>query len=173
MVKMIEPQYHHFHQSIIESFLGLLKVYQNVLLSEEEKNNAIFIIAQDTKRGVYGGAVVYKKKFYALHEKIRKILSAFLPHHNEVWTATTCYCVEDEGFCSSIEIVDLNLRFYRDLFEKLKEVGFKKDIKILCLTLAPQEYVKTKCKGFWPYILEVAPESSDGFFQGMLSLQGV
>ncbi len=171
MVKTIEPPHHHFHQSKIESFLNLMKVYQNVLLSDEEKKNAVFIIAQNAQEGVYGGAVLYKKNLYTLHEKIRKVLLTFLPQQEEVWTATTGYYGAKTEITPLKGIADLNLKFYSILFEKFKEIGSKKNINFLCLTLTSQEYIKTKNKGFWPYIMEVSPESSHDLFQGMVTLQ--
>ena len=171
MFNIIEPKDHHAYQSRIDSFLGLLKVYQSFSLVPEEKERATFIIGSDNKRGVYGGAVLYQQKIHGLYNNIGKIVSNFQPERESVWVVRLGLYLEDDESSCTFETLELRESFYQNLLKLFIEFGEKEDLDFLILTLCSSDSNKTKHYGNWPYILEIrASDSSDDLFHGILSL---
>jgi len=171
MLKTIEPRYHDYYGSSIDSLLSFLKIYQGFYLSEEDQEKAAFIIAEDEERDVYGGAVLYKQKVPSLHEKIGKVITSFEPERENVWVAQLCLCIDyDESFLT-LETLELCQTFYLNLYDSLRAFGEKKGVDFLVLTLRPTDYFYSKIYGCWPYILEIKPrEVSDNRFHGLLAV---
>ncbi len=169
MLNIIEPQDHSTYQSRIDSFSNLLKIYQNFSLSSKSQDKATFIIAEDEKRGVYGGAVFYPQKAKELHKHISDLLC--IPENRTVWCVRLCFCIDQSENCSKLEVLDLLENFFLNLHQVLSELGKKKDTNCLVLTLNPQDLHNTITYGKWEYFLEIKPkESSDGQFHGLLRL---
>lgn len=170
MLNIIESKDHQAHQSNIDSFLDLLKVYQSFSLAVEEKEQATFLIASDNKFGVYGGAVLYQQKVSELYKDIGKIISNFQPRRLDVWVARFGLYRGDEPY-SSLEELDLREGFYRNLLKYFIEFGEKENLDFLTLSLCSSDFYQTKHHRPWPYILEIrAVDSSDGLFHGILFL---
>src|SRR5687768_7010275 len=124
MLNIIEPKDHGAHQARIDSFLTLLKMtlsecYQNFSLPSEELSKSSFMIASDNERGVYGGALLCKKKVGELDEKIVNIITAFQSSKRKVLTANFCLCLEEEEVLSSLEKLEFFQNFLQSLFKKL------------------------------------------------------
>jgi hypothetical protein len=126
MLNIIEPKHHSLYQEKVDSLLGLLKVYQDFSLPLGEPNKAIFIIAEDEMRGIYGGAVLYRQVVKELHELISKELLIFLPEDEKVWCSCLCFC-PDEKEKIAIEAIELCETFYSEIYEALGELGKKKN----------------------------------------------
>lgn len=170
MLNIIEPKDHCDYRSRIDSFLGLLKVYQSFSLTEEEKENATFILGSDNKRGVYGGAVLYEQKVRDLYKDMGKIVSSFQPERENVWTARLGLYIEDEYTFNS-ETRELRENFYKDLLKHFIDFGEKKNIDFLVLNLCSSDFHRTKHSGYWYYTLEInACNSSDDLSHCILSL---
>lgn len=173
MLNIIEPKNHQAYQTRIDSFLSLLKIYQNFSPSPEELQDGTFIIASDNEYGVYGGALLLEKSVWDLEHGIRQIVLTFQPDTNNLWTGLIGFYREHERSFSTAKILEGYLDFYHDLLEAFNDFGNKKEINFLCLTLNPIEHLKLKNHGFWEYVGKVLPqESSDGLFHGILSLTG-
>lgn len=187
VLKIIESQAHKFHEQKISSLLGLLKIYQNFYLSPEAHDKATFVIAEDDKRGVYGGAVLYPRKISpslkfmsedTQDEKLKKIFSSFQPKVKEYWTARTCLCIGHDTSTSLLETVELCQRFYRNLYKAFCYFGEKENTEYLTFTLHTidthvDNNLRILTYQTWPYLLEIKlSDNSDGFFHGILSLKG-
>lgn len=171
MLKIIEPKDHCFHTSRIESLLDLFRIYHNFELSSEEKGRTTFIIAEDERNGVYGGALLYKKKVGDLYDKIKNIVSTFHPNGRKVWVATLCLSLNQNVSFSTLDELDLCEAFYQSLLKRFIKFGRKKKAKFFILSLSPLAYVKEKVYGDWPYLLEIHhKEATDGLFHGILDL---
>jgi len=194
MIKIIKPRDHKHHQAKIEAFLDLFTIYQRQVdplkeplkeplrfeFSSEEQSKITFIIAEDTKRGVYGGALLYQLSVKDIDEKLGKVISA-LSNKTKVWVSRLCFCAEkedldsenlDPGFSSDIEQLDFCHRFYHDLLREFIKFGKKQKAGFLVLSLTPMNYFKTKSYGDWPYLLEIQPKySPDELFHGLLPLK--
>lgn len=174
MFKIIEPKDHCFHRSRIEALLDLFQIYHNFELTFEEKISSTFIIAEDERNGVYGGAILYKKKVGALYDKIRNIVSAFHPTGRKVWVATLCLSLDQSEPFSAFEELELCQTFYQSLLKRFIKFGRKKKTKFFILSLHPMASFKEKIYGQWPYLLEVPQkEATDGLFHGILGLNSV
>ncbi|MBY0291725.1 MAG: hypothetical protein K2W92_00320 [Alphaproteobacteria bacterium] len=171
MLKIIEQKDHCFHTLRIESLLDLFRIYHNFELSSEEKGRTTFIIAEDERNGVYGGALLYKKKVGDLYDKIKNIVSTFHPNGRKVWVATLCFSLNQNVSLSTFDELDLCEAFYQSLLKKFIKFGRKKKAKFFILSLSPLAYVKEKVYGDWPYLLEIHhKEATDGLFHGILGL---
>lgn len=172
MMKIIKPKDQKFHQATIGSFLDLLNVYHNRALSEEEQAKTIFMIAEDERRGVYGGAMLSQQKVESLQDKIANIIASIDVNHRDVWVANLCFHpVQNEPF-SPIEQAELCHNFYNDLLKKFHEFGNHEKISFLVLSLQPMDFFKSKTYGQWPYLLEISPKDSlDSLFHGILALK--
>jgi hypothetical protein len=171
MLNIIKPDDHFLYEEDIDSFLRLLKIYQSFSLDTEEKENATFIIGSDDKRGVYGGAVLYRQNVDELYNSIGKIVSNFQPGRQEVLVARIGFYIEHDESMFSIETLDLRESFYKNLLKIFMELGWKNHMDLLVLKLCPPEFYQTKRYGYWPYIIEISKsDSSDGLFHGILSL---
>ncbi|OJW55222.1 MAG: hypothetical protein BGO67_00505 [Alphaproteobacteria bacterium 41-28] len=186
MLKVIEPHAHDFHRATLDSFLGLLKIYQNFFLSPEEKDRATYIIANDDKRGVYGGAVLYFQPISSSFDLVAsdtqedvlgKMFSTFQPRGEEYWRARICFCVGQSASPSTLEAVKLCQNFYRNLYKAFAKFGEKKKVEYLTFTLRTadtriENNLSIITYKNWPCLLEVRPtENSDAFFHGILSLR--
>lgn len=153
MYKIIEPQAHELHSEKIHSLLGLLKIYQNFYLDPEAQDRATFVIAEDDKRGVYGGAVLYphpvssfsefmseeidenmsenilEEMFSSLH------LKGVQPKVKEFWTARICLCLGYDRTTPLPETIELYRYFYHKLHKAFRYFGEKKNIDYLAFTL--------------------------------------
>jgi len=186
MLKIIEPQAHEFYGQKIDSLLGLLKIYQNFYLFPDAQDRATFIIAEDDKRGVYGGAILYPRMISSSlefmpedtqDEKLEKLFSDFQPKVKEYWTARICLCIGHDTSTPLLETVKLYQRFYHNLYKAFCYFGEKERIEYLTFTLrAIDTHVDNTLHILtyqtWPYLIEVRPENPDGFFYGILSLKG-
>lgn len=173
MLNIIEPKDHLANQKRIDSFLSLLKVYQDFSIPLEELENATFIIASDNEYGVYGGALLLKKSVWNLELCIRQTILTYQPDADEVWTGIIGYYKEHEGPLSGKQALKGYLDFYCDLLKFFNHFGNEKQISSLLLTLTQVEYLKSKNHKLWKYAYKVLPEeSTDGLFHGILLLAG-
>lgn len=186
MLKIIEPHVHEFYGEKIDTLLGLLKIYQNFYLFPDDRDKATFVVAEDDKRGIYGGAVLYPcMTFPSLefmpedtHDEILgKIFSSFHPKTQEYWTARICLCIGHDTSTPLFEAVKLCQHFYRTLYKAFCYFGEQKRIEYLTFTLRPTDThvgntLRMLTYQTWPYLIEVrASENSDRLFHGILSLK--
>ena len=172
MLTIIDPKDHAFYRPQMDSLLSLLKIYQNFSLMPEEKKEATFFMADNETFGVYGGVVIYPQEVKNLYPSLARAFLEFLPNKEKVWAAQLCFCLEqDDGFLT-LEGLDLCERFYRDIYQRLRE-KFKADPEsYFAFTLEPRDYRHSVRYGRWPYLLEVSPsESSDHRFHGLLMVK--
>jgi len=170
MLKIIKPEHQCYYKARVDLFMGLVSLYQDVSLTPEEQAQAVFIIGEDEEYGVYGGAVLQKRYVDELQSPLQSIVSTLTPQREEIWVGTlSCFIEETMPISPTRE--DCHRLFYKNLFEKFVEFGGIEDTGYLCLTLNPFEHLRTKNRGFWPYIIEVKPQDSrDGYFHGILPL---
>ncbi len=171
MLRIIEPKDHCFHRFRIEALLDLFQIYHNFELTFEEKISSTFIIAEDERNGVYGGAILYKKKVGALYDKIRNIVSVFHPTGRKVWVGHLCLSLDQSEPFSVFNELELCRNFYQNLLKRFIKFDRKKKTKFFILSLHPMASFKEKIYGQWPYLLEVPQkEATDGLFHGILGL---
>ena len=172
MFKIIGPKEHSLHLARIEALLDLFKVYHNFELSLEERTKTTFMIAEDEKRGVYGGALLYPRKVGNLYDKIKNIVSTLHTQGRKVWVVNLCLCVEEDEPLEALTRLELCQSFYQNLLKRFMKFGRKKNAKFFILSLHPTASFKEKTYGRWAYLLEIHPkESLDGLFHGILSLK--
>lgn len=183
MLKIIGPNGQKFHQSTIGAFLDLLKVYQNFELSLEIAEKATFLIAEDERYGVYGGAVLYPQKIPSHldleetdrnEETIIKLTSTFQVEGKEYWTARICLCLESGASVAKIlETQDLCHHFSNNLYQAFIQFGEEQGIDYLAYTFRVPETYNLKTFERWPYQLGVAVADPDhDFGHGILFLKG-
>jgi hypothetical protein len=135
MLKIISPKGQKTHQSTIEAFLDLLKVYQNFELSHTRRKKATFLIAEDKEHGVYGGAVLYPQKVWEDGEEILQdsyedtFCGAFATYHPQIedfWIAKICFCLEANFSPNALNGMELCENFYQELHHALRVFGQNK-----------------------------------------------
>lgn len=172
MFNIIEPKERQLHQSKIDSLLSLLKIYQDFTPSSEKIENALFIIAENEKFGVYGGAVIYLQNVRTLYHKLAAPLLEFLPKKDKTWCVRLCFCADQDDRVLILETLELCEHFYVNLYKILGKLGQKKRTPYFALTLPSKEYRNTVTYGHWSYLLGVSPcDSSDYHFHGLLALK--
>jgi len=172
MLTLIEPKEHHLYQSKIDSLLSLLKIYQGFTPSAETRKNATFIIGEDKKYGVYGGAIIYAEEVKSLYHKLATPLLEFFPKKEQIWCGRLCLCIDQEDRVLRLETLDLCEDFYGDLYKILIKIGQKQKTSYFALTLPSEEYRNTITYGDWPYLLEISPSHSPDYrFHGLLALK--
>ena len=186
MSRVIEPYAHEFYEEKIDTFLGLLKIYQNFYLSPKEQDRATFVVAEDDKRGVYGGAVIYPCMVFpsveftpedSRSETLGKILSSFHPQDPEYWTARICFSGGNDSSTSLLETVKVYQHFYRILYKAFCYFAEKERTHSLTFTLRPidshvDHTLRILTYQIWPNLIEVRlPENPEGLFHGILPLK--
>lgn len=182
MLKIINPKDQKNHKIAIESFLDLLKVYQNFELSLEQKKKATFLIAEDQRYGVYGGAVLFAEKTYQFQsfskvetyeEKFSRLFEDFQPNATEYWRARTCFCLAVQSVPNRLEWQDLYLSFFHDLHESLMAFGDPKEIEFITITSFSLDAIHQPYHRKWPHCMPVKfSHAKDGLRHGILSLKG-
>lgn len=179
MIQIIRPKGQPAHQRQVAAFLDLLKIYHNFHLSSEIKQNATFMIAEDDKRGIYGGAVLYPQKNDYLNFKsedkdeayLEYIASAFQSRRKEIWMARICFCVGQDSSSPSVEILELCESFYKNLYQELTIFKKKKRAGLITFILRLADVYKTDALQKWSVVYEIKlKEKSDGFLYGILDL---
>ena len=156
----------------IDSFLNLMKVYQHQTLSLEIKKKANFFIAKDPKKGICGGAVIYKQNLSLMHKEIRDIFWSISPNEEWVWTSFPFFSLFREETYATYEELERCQTFYQLLLQNYIEFGQKNKLGVLCLNLHPIEYTQSKTYGCWPYLFEMGiKDKLCNKFQGILSLE--
>ena len=181
-----QPESHKYHKSEIKTLLRLLKSYQRFELPLEERSKASFVIADNRKNGVYGGAVLYRQSLVCrdflsaftlssqeenLLYSIENIFSHCFPEVETIWAARVCLRVNDKTFPLTPDLFEYHESFYEELFKYFCAFGETEGIKYLALTLQARDHINTKTYG-WPYVFEIKhKESVDRLFHGFLALQ--
>ncbi|MBS0272255.1 MAG: hypothetical protein JSR85_06370 [Proteobacteria bacterium] len=140
----------------------------------EEPKNTIFVIADEKRKELVGGASLFKKELSLIQEDVRELVTT-LPLQNRVWECSNVYI---ETFYKNLEpekkdFVEFSQSFYRGFYEGLVEFGKQKKAGFVIMKLSSDIYNATKKFGLWPYVVELKPENSpDGLFHGILPLTG-
>ncbi|MBA3814528.1 MAG: hypothetical protein H0X26_08625 [Alphaproteobacteria bacterium] len=182
MLKIINPKGQKLHQFTVESFLDLLKVYQNFELSPEQKKKATFLIAENEAHGIYSGAVLYSEnisdvtdcsKDETYEEKFCNLFSAFQGSELKCWRARIFFCLETSSTPEGQTGVELSQSFYRDLYEAFLVFGNSKDIEFIALTSFSFDTMNPPFYKKWPRCMPVKfSYTTDGLKHGILSLRG-
>lgn len=192
MYKIVEPQAHGLHSERINSLLGLLKIYQNFYIDPEAQDRATFIIAEDDKRSVYGGAILYPRHVSSFPESMseetdenilekmfsRLHLKGVQPKAKEYWTARICLCLGYDRTTPLRETAELYRCFYHKLYKAFRYFGEKENLEYLSFTLrASDTHVNNNLRLLtyqtWSSLLEVQ-QSDNGFhtyLHGILSFK--
>jgi len=157
MFNIIEPNDHRSSQDKIDSLLEFLKIYQDFSLSPKDQEKAIFIVAEDSTRGVYGGAVFYTQKLKDLHENISKGLFEFLPENQKMWCVRLCFFMDQDDRFLTLEAIELCEDFYVGLYEILRELGKKRSTNCLPIVLCSKSYRNSLTYGHWSYPTKAHP----------------
>lgn len=183
MLKIITPKGQKFHQSTIESFLDLLRVYQNFELSHARRKSSTFLIAEDSRHGIYGGALLYPQITYDLDEDFplddyddtfRGTFVTFQPQIQEFWTSRICYCREANLSPFSQAEAELCKRFYHDLYEALLDFGDPRGIEFLAFSLCSFDTIEPPYYKEWPELVTIRhSDDMSGLFHGILPLKGL
>lgn len=181
MLKIISPKGHKYHQSSIDAFLDLLAIYQNFNLSDERRKKSTFLIAEDQKHGVYGGALLYPQKvndprenesLEGYEDTFHGSFVCFQPQVKEFWIARICYCLE-VNFASPADDQNHCKKFYEELYEAFLQFGEPKDLEFLAFSLCAFESIEPPLHESWPYNMPIRnSEDTSGLFHGILSLKG-
>ncbi|MDI9640441.1 hypothetical protein QM565_32595 [Geitlerinema splendidum] len=151
--------------------MNFLKIYQKFSLLPEEKETATFIIAENEKFGVYGGAVVYLQDVKRLYHKLAAPLLEFLPKKDKIWCVRLCFSANQDDRVLILETLTLCEDFYVSLYKILGELSQKKRENYFALTLRTQDHQNTLNYGRWSYLLGISSyDASDYHFHGLLAL---
>lgn len=169
MFKLIEPNNQHSNESLITPFLMTLQNDPVLRFFSQHPDQATFIITSDEAKGIYGGALLSKKRLATLHPSLKKSMASFASEDGYVWMCTVSLSIKTDVLAYNFEAF-CNV-FYRELYNTLHQFGQKEEINFLGVVLEPGEYLCTEVIGLWPYVMEIRPQdSSDGLFHGILSL---
>lgn len=174
MLKIIEPNSHELYQPEINALLYLFKLSHNYdfKLPLEEQEKATFIVAEDSKCGIYGGAILRKKPLEAFEKEIEAIFSTFYSYRTKIWNVHLCFYIEAYENLPPQEKLRVLRDFYPQLFKKLRTFGKQQKTSCLVLSLKQSEHFMTSTHFEWPYILEVPLHNSlDSLFHGILSFK--
>ena len=168
--KRIESEHHHFHNPRVQGLLDILKKAQRFELSPDEKKLATFFVTDNKEYGVYGGAVLLKKKVLNAH-KNRESRYAFQGEH--LWTCSLGLSLPNKDpFLMSGDMVSFVHLFYKELYATLVAFGAEREALFLWVTLDPVEALLLDKVGNFPFILQIKPETTvDGLFHGLLALR--
>ncbi len=182
MFKIIQPRKHHYERATIGALSDLLKIYHDFSLFPQEEKKATFMVTQDEKRGIYGGALLKSEKVSSTLDfepndtdetLLKKMFSAFQPKAKEYWRARVCLCIGEEPNMSIHELKELYENFYQALYREFIKFGEKKNIEYLTFTLKTSVHLHGLVYKNWPYLLRVTvSDPSDKFLHGILSLKG-
>ena len=174
MFTVIHPKYHCFCISSINHFMELIKSRTSLGLSKHDQNRATFILCDDHKNGVSGGAILLKNRLNDFPQELTNTLSDFVSSKDSIWKCRVFLTFEKESpLCATNEQDHFCQIFYRNLYNNLAEFGKREGTGFLCVSLDSGEYLCTEGLTFWPYIFELKPQnSSDGCFYGVLALTG-
>lgn len=174
MFTVIHPKYHCFYASPISHFMECIKSRAYSRLSKRDCNRTTFILLEDEKNGVCGGALLLKKGLREFPHEIANTLSEFISPKECIWQCMAFLSFKkDSPLCATNEGDHFCQIFYRNLYHALVEFGKKEGTGFICISLDPQEFLCTDGLTFWPYIFELKPQnSSDGHFHGILPLMG-
>lgn len=174
MFKIIEPKYHCFYKRSIDRFMNLTRSCINLGFSQQDQNEATFILSDDREMGVYGGALLFKKKVNDFPPELVKMLADFVSPQDCMWKCIIFLSFEKEcPLYDTEEIIHFCQIFYRKLYNRLVRFGKKEETGFLCISLDSREYLCMEELILWPYVFEFKPQdSTDGFFHGILPLTG-
>ena len=190
MLKIIEPKSHYMHRATIDSFLDLLRQNHNIMLSPELQDKATFVIASGktfsplgkTPGGeIYGGAVFYPQKISNSFDlsandspeiTLGKLFSAFQPHGQTYWISRIGLFRDHDLSVPLLEKLERRHAFYQKLYKTFLMFGKARKVKVLAFALRVSDIFDINTYKYWPSLLEVKlPDSSDGYFYGLLSLK--
>ncbi|OJW54579.1 MAG: hypothetical protein BGO67_10560 [Alphaproteobacteria bacterium 41-28] len=172
MLRIIEPRSHELYQAEINALQYIFKFTQNFKTPEDEQAKATFIIAEDSKCGIYGGAILRKKPLDTFDEEIEAIFSAVHSHRKKIWNVHLCFYISDEMGLSSQEKTKVFDDFFYRLFIKLRTFGRQQKTNCLVLSLNEAGYFWTNTYFEWPYVFKVPLHNTlDDHFHGILSLK--
>lgn len=174
MFTVIHPKYHCFCTSPINHFMELIKSHTGLQFSKHDQNRATFILCEDKKNGVQGGAILLKNRLSNFPQELANTLSDFVSSKEYIWKCMVFLVFEkDSPLCETNEQDHFCQIFYRKLYNTLAEFGKREEAGFLCVSLDSQEFLCTEGLTLWPYLFELKPQqSSDGCFHGILSLTG-
>lgn len=174
MLHVIGPKELGANHQKVETLLGLFKIYHKFSLPSEIKDNTTFMVGEDDKRGIYGGALLYPQPNTHLeqgHEPLRDIVSAFQSRSKEVWMARVCLCIGQDSSTSPLDLINLCEDFYKSLYQEFITFRKRKRFGLLGLTLRLEDTYNTDVLHHWFYLYEIKLKNpSVGFFQGILDL---
>jgi hypothetical protein len=181
MLKTIDPKEHKLHQSTIGAFLDLLSVYHNFDLSPERRKKSTFLIAEDNKNGVYGGAVLYPQDIYNLRNDVqledyedtfRGAFMTFRPQIQEFWIARICFCLEANLSPSALGGLEICEVFFREIYDALLAFGESKNTEFLPFYLCSFDTITPSYYKQWLYLPIWNSDDKSGLTHGILSLKG-
>lgn len=169
MLNVIEPTDHILRQNEIDPLLRLFKVYQDFELSSKVYDKAIFIVAKDENRGVYGGAAFFPQKVKELEEDLSDFLS--ISENRTIWCARLCLCTEQDDQFTTLEALELCQNFYAGLYDILSVLGDKRGTNCLPLKLHLKDYRNSLTYGNWVYFAKLpANDLSSDYVYALLAL---
>jgi hypothetical protein len=170
MFKTIHPHEQTSNQDLIYPFISNLKV-SNPSLGKEfsDTSKAIFILPEDNRDHMSGGAVLLQKNQNTLHPQLIKDLNLFIPSDQKVWTGTIKLDLKPE--ISRKDFERCSEIFYKELAKALVAFSRQKRSEFVCLSLTANEQLATELLEKWPYVWTIRPTpSEDGLFHSILSL---
>lgn len=141
MFYLIESKNHCFYKSLIDRFMTLRKIYYPDELATSDQNTSVFIIAEEEGRGVYGGALLLRKKVRNIPEKMRKSIDCLIPQEQLIWMCSIFLHIEDnDSLYNSNAFEPFCWDFYKTLYGTLVKFGEDMGIGFLYLVLSPYFY---------------------------------
>lgn len=180
MLQIINHKRYVAYQQKVEALLDLFKIYHGFHLPEERRERTTYLVAEDDKRGVYGGALLYpQKNTYhteplpeAAENEVESISSAFQHRRKEIWTARTCLCIGDNSSPPTLELMNLCENFYKALYQELIGFQLRKRTGLLVFIIRRADMYKTLALQNWTSLYEVKLKiSSEGFLCGLIDPQ--
>lgn len=96
MFKIIDPEYHCFYKPFIDRFMNLIQSC-SLEFSERDQNRATFILTDDKDNGVYGGALLVRKRLHNFPPELVKSLSDFISPKECMWECFTALSIDNDS----------------------------------------------------------------------------
>lgn len=172
---VVEWKHQTFKNDLIHFMAKKMKLLQGNNFSLRDQQNIIFIITEEVKKGIMGGACVLKNELVNIQEDVRELITTLAHNNGYVWECSRVYIETPSKHIplGTPESQHFYQAFYRGLYEGLVKFGKKKRVGFVVMKLTAEDYASTKEYGLWPYVVELRPENSpDGLFHGILPLIG-
>jgi hypothetical protein len=140
------------------------------------KNDEIstLLVTDLAEQNTIGSLSLTQRGLTYLQEEVSSLVPTDTGDRGYLWECSDlrlpCFQKFSDRFSSSSHFFH---HFFDTLYQGIVAFGLQNDVGFVGVKLTPDDYLSTKEFGFWPYVVELLPETdSEQFFYGILPLRG-